>query len=66
MSNIKLSDQQVVEIFKSIGSYRSLARHYGVSHMTIFAIKKRCAWQVLTRDIESCDFRTPRLAELAG
>jgi len=45
--NSKLNEKDVKEIVISNDSYRKLAKQYGVTHMTIYQIKKRRSWNEL-------------------
>ena len=61
MPIIKLKPEEVIAIFRSPGSYRSIAMQYNVCHATVEQIKKRRIWNSITGEMESVDHRTPRL-----
>ena len=61
MPTIKLNPDEVIAIFNSPGSYRSIALQFNVCHGTVEQIKKRRIWNSITGEMESVDPRTPRL-----
>ena len=49
--NAKLSEKEVVEIFKSPLSQRALAKKYGLNRHTVFNIKNKISWKRVTKDL---------------
>lgn len=52
----KLTEQEVIEIYKSPLSYRKLSKKYNVSSTNILYIKKQKQWEWLTNKIKEVNY----------